>query len=197
MHDTVRCFIAIEIPAEIQNALSRTITQAQVNRASGFRPVRPESIHLTLKFLGDVEQAKLPGITTGLGELCNKTVPFTFQVRGLGAFPTWDRPRTIWAGLQYPPVLADLFRLVDEFTTQAGFPGENRKFSPHLTLARVSEQADAVTVRQKIHALRSISETQFGEVHATRITFFRSILQPGGSVYQSLSVHPFAGQKVC
>ncbi len=193
MYDTIRCFIAIEIPAEIQTALSRTITRAQVNRTSGFRPVRPESIHLTLKFLGDVEQEKLPGITAGLAELCTQVESFNYQVRGLGVFPTWDRPRTIWAGLQYPPALTDLYRLVDEFTTNAGFPGESRKFSPHLTLARVSEQADALILRQKIQTLKSLTETSFGEVHATQLTFFRSILQPGGSVYQSISVHPFTG----
>jgi 2'-5' RNA ligase len=196
MNGTIRCFIAIEIPAEIQTALTRTITQAQVNRASGFRPVRTESIHLTLKFLGDVEQEKLTGITAGLHELCTKVEPFSLQVRGLGAFPTWDRPRTIWAGLEYPSVLPGLFQLVDELTTRAGFPGEGRKFSPHLTLARISEQADPLILRQKIQTLRSLSEISFGEVHATHLTFFKSILQPGGSVYQPLSIHPFSMQKV-
>lgn len=196
MNGTLRCFIAIEIPAEIQTALSRTITQAQLNRNSGFRPVRPESIHLTLKFLGDVEQEKLAGITAGLGELCNKVESFTFQVSGLGIFPTWDRPRTIWVGLQYPSALVDLFQLVDALTTQAGFPGEGRKFSPHITLARVSEHADSLVVSRRINAVQSLSETFFGDVHITRLTFFKSILQPGGSVYQPLSVHPFSGQKV-
>ena len=196
MSDCIRCFIAIEIPAEIQTALSRTITQAQLNRDTGFRPVRSESIHLTLKFLGDVEQENLAGIASGLGELCNMVESFTFQVSGLGAFSTWDRPRTIWAGLLYPPALADLFRLVDEFTTLAGFPGESRKFSPHLTLARVIEQADAMVVRQKIHVLQSLSGTFFGVVQATHVTLFKSLLQPGGSRYQPLSVHPFSRQKV-
>lgn len=196
MNDTIRCFIAIEIPVEIQTKLARTINQAQVNRASGFRPVRPESVHLTLKFLGDVEQEKLAGINTGLSDLCNKFDSFTFQVSGMGAFPTWDRPRTIWAGLQYPPALPHLFQLVDELTTDAGVPGEGRKFSPHLTLARVSEQADVHVVRQRIDTLRSLPETLFGEAHATQLTLFRSILQPGGSVYQPLSDHPFSGQKV-
>jgi 2'-5' RNA ligase len=196
MSNTIRCFIAIEIPAEIQMALSRVIHQSQLNRESGFRPVRLESIHLTLKFLGDVEQGKVAGITAGLAELCNRVEPFTFQVRGLGAFPTWDRPRTIWAGLLYPPALQGLFTIVDEFTSNAGFPGESRKFSPHLTLARVSEQADPLVTRRRIAALRSLPEVLFGEVHATHLTFFRSILQPGGSVYRPLSVHPFTGQKV-
>jgi 2'-5' RNA ligase len=192
MNDTIRCFIAIEIPAEVQTALLRTITRAQLNRASGFRPVRPESIHLTLKFLGDVEQENLVVITAGLSELCRKVESFTLRVSGLGAFPTWDRPRTIWAGLQYPPALPHLVQLVDELTANAGFPDEGRKFSPHLTLARVSEQADVLIVRRRIDALKSLHETLFGEVHATRVTFFRSILQPGGSVYQPLSVHPFS-----
>ncbi len=196
MSDTIRCFTAIEIPVEIQTALTRTVNQAQLNRDTGFRPVRPESIHLTLKFLGDVEKEKLPGISAGLTELCKVIEPFTFKVRGLGAFPTWERPRTIWAGLQYPAVLPDLFRLVDVCTSQAGFPGEGRKFSPHLTLARVSEQADDLVVRQKIQALKSLCEVFFGEVHATRVTFFKSTLQKGGSLYQPLSIHPFSGQKV-
>jgi len=196
MSNSIRCFIAIEIPTEIQLALSRVIHQAQLNRETGFRPVRPDSIHLTLKFLGDVEQEKATGITAGLTELSNKVEPFTFQVRGLGAFPSWDRPRTIWAGLQYPSALPDLFKIVDEFTSNAGFPGESRKFSPHLTLARVSDQADPVVARPRIAALQSLPETLFGEAHATHLTFFRSILQPGGSVYRPLSVHPFKGQKV-
>jgi 2'-5' RNA ligase len=196
MSDTIRCFIAIEIPSTIQTALAKSMSRAQINRDSGFRTVRAESIHLTLKFLGDVPVDKLPGIQNELTTVSKSYQPFTFQIRGLGVFPTWDRPRTIWAGIQHPPVLVNLFQLVDKVTSQAGFPGESRKFSPHLTLARVSERGDAQLIKQRMQNLQTLPEIQFGEVQVTRIVLFKSLLQQGGSVYEAVSIHPFFKEKV-
>lgn len=196
MNESIRCFIAIEIPEEIQAALHKVISQAQLNRESGFRPVRPESIHLTLKFLGDVPKDRILAISSGIKKVCAEITPLTIQVRGLGVFPTWDRPRTVWAGLQYPSELTDIFRKIDEVTSHAGFPGETRGFSPHLTLARASERGDPQTIKQRVRGLQSLPESLFGEVTVNQVTFFKSLLQQGGSVYEVISTYPFSGEKV-
>ena len=191
MDNLLRCFIALEIPEEIQLALVKVTSKAQLIPTNGFRPVRPGMIHLTLKFLGDTPLSKIPDIKKTLAVVAQSQKPFTLRVEGLGAFASWDHPRTIWVGLTSPPGLLSLAANINQITSQLGFPVENRQFSPHLTLARVSEGADRNKVKQCINQLRQASNVVFGDFTVSQLVLFQSSLQPGGSIYTPLSIHRF------
>ena len=191
MDSLLRCFIALEIPEEIQLALVKVTSKAQLVPANGFRPVRPGMIHVTLKFLGDTPLSKIPGIKKALAEIARSQKPFTLRVEGLGAFASWDHPRTIWVGLTSPPDLLNLAVKINQMTSQLGFPIENRPFSPHLTLARVSEGADRNKIKQCIDQLRQTSSVVFGDFTVSQVVLFQSSLQRGGSIYTPLSIHRF------
>lgn len=192
MYPSLRTFIALEIPAEIQNTLQTLINKSQLTRINGFRPVRPEMIHLTVKFLGDTTPQQLESIQDVLSEISRTVLPFEIQVKGLGAFPSWDNPRTIWAGLSDPSALEGLSKRIDDSMRTIGFPVEKRGFSPHLTLARTMEGGDRRIMRKTLDPLRQNSEISFGFFKANHLVLFESKLQPGGSIYFPISIHPFS-----
>lgn len=196
MEPTQRCFIAMEIPGEVQKALARVISSANLTAVNGFRPVRSGMIHLTLKFLGDTSIKLIPALQRGLSEIVIHVQPFEVQVKGVGAFSSWDHPRTIWAGLIVPLELTAMASRIDQMCTLQGFPPEKRAFSPHLTIARVSEHPDRETLEKAMEQLRQYQNTVFGCVLVTGVTLFQSTLGPGGSVYTPISVHKTAINKV-
>lgn len=196
MQNSLRCFIALEIPEEIQKALVKVINLAQLIPANGFRPVRSGMVHVTLKFLGDTPPLTIPEIEQILTQIADFQAAFQLQIKGLGAFASWDHPRTVWAGLAYPPELRDLTVQINKRIEPLGFPADNRPFSPHLTLARVSEGADFGRVKQSIEVLRENSNMVFGNITVTRLVLFQSALQRGGSIYTPVSTHNFSSRKV-
>lgn len=196
MENSRRCFIALEIPMEIQKALVKVADLAHLNPLNGFRPVRTGMIHITLKFLGDTSETKLSQINEELTKIAVIQSPFTIKIRNLGAFASWDHPRTIWAGLDFPQELLTLFDHINHMAEQLGFVSDHRPFSPHLTFARVSDRADFSQVKQSIEILRQNSNLIFGEVRINQIILFESLLQRGGSIYTPISTHNFGGRKV-
>jgi RNA 2',3'-cyclic 3'-phosphodiesterase len=179
----IRAFIAIHLPTEIQSQLA--VVQTTLNKA-GHLPVRwvpPANIHLTLKFLGEVNKDQIEKIGQILADITALQPPFQFTVRGCGAFPNIRKPRVIWAGLDYPPALKDLQSAIDRQTAALGFPPEDRPFSPHLTLGRVDPQANPVELTILSDALTNAQIGQLGLVYVDSLVLFRSDLHPGGSIY--------------
>jgi RNA 2',3'-cyclic 3'-phosphodiesterase len=137
----MRAFVAIELPPEIQNAMGEVQTRLRARLRSEtlsdavLRWTSPVGIHLTLKFLGEISDAQSNRVIESLGHL-ESFDKFRLGVRGYGFFPDKRRPQVLWAGLVAPPALADLARKVERTLATVGFPAENRKFAPHLTLAR-------------------------------------------------------------
>jgi len=192
----IRCFIAIEIPTDIQKKLSSVITNSQLTLSNGFRPVRTGMIHVTLKFLGETAPDQLKNLQKGLEQIALFSSPFEFIVRGIGVFTSWSHPRTIWAGLIGNTELNNLASRVDQMCVPLGFPAETRPLSPHLTLARVAEHVDPQRIRQPLEQLRQYQESDFGGFQADHLTLFSSTLGPGGSIYSPLSTHRFQLEKV-
>ncbi|MGD0750183.1 MAG: RNA 2',3'-cyclic phosphodiesterase [Anaerolineales bacterium] len=183
----LRSFIAIEIPAEIQNAIAHSIASIKSTLPKPLiRWVAPHNVHLTLKFLGDVSPANLERLADTLKEEAASHKMFTVSVGGLGAFPTQRRARVIWIGLEAPPALESLQRCVDAATVQLGYPREDRPFSPHLTIGRVAQTASGSDLQQIRSALESIKVGILGTIRVQAIHIFKSDLQPGGSVYTLL-----------
>jgi len=138
-----RLFIAIHLPDDLLQTL--TASQRQLQRklaASPLRWSRPEGIHLTLKFLGDTDPARIPEIIDALSRVAAKHAPFELPVGGLGMFPNARRPNVLWAGVaDEAHRLRHLAADVDKALARLGWQREKRPFSGHLTLARVKKQA--------------------------------------------------------
>ena len=196
MFTPIRAFIAIPLTREIHHNIDVFIQNyGLANHDSGFRPVKQENIHLTLKFLGDVEPARIPAISEQLEKLAGtfRSIPIT--VSGVGAFPDWKKqPRVIWVGVQPVEPLQRIYQALDKVTTALGFPSEHRPFSPHLTLARVKQQAAGPRFNETIKRMMILEPApSFGEMQASEMVLFKSVLQPAGPVYSILSEHKFNG----
>jgi RNA 2',3'-cyclic 3'-phosphodiesterase len=187
----LRSFIAVEVPAEIQNEIAHSLASLQKTLPKPLvRWVAPHNVHLTLKFLGDVSPANLDRMANALRLEAEGHGPFSMSVGGLGAFPSSRRARVIWIGLQAPPSLLALQRGVEAASASLGYATENRPFSPHLTVGRVGQNV-TVTDLQKIRtALEGTKVGNLGTVNVDAIHIFKSDLRPGGSVYTHLFALP-------
>ena len=192
--DAIRAFIAIELPEQIRGQLDDV--EKRIQAAAGeparkaVRWVSTSSIHLTLKFLGEVSAANLQSMARSLQAQALHHSGFDFTVSGLGAFPNIRRPRVIWVGTDAPPALNALQKAIDAETHSLGYPSEDRPFSAHLTLGRIAQNANPEEVRQVAHVLGEIKVGTLGTVHVDRVHLFHSDLRPTGAVYTSLYAFP-------
>ena len=186
--ETIRAFIAIPLPsalltklATLQRRLDRRVPPRSV------RWVRTETIHLTVKFLGDTPTSKLPDIKQALAAVGKHVPACTFTAEGLGCFPNTHRPRVVWVGIQEPTGrLEALQQAIEEIVAPLGFPPEGRKFSPHLTLGRIGRRAsrsDAALVGQVV---AETDVERLAEVAADHFCLIRSVLKPSGAEYAVL-----------
>ena len=187
----IRAFVALELPDELQQRLEQISTS--LREAAPDAPVRwvkADKIHLTLKFLGEVSLSHLSALHDILREVAAHHAPFEFGIEGVGAFPKPLRPRVIWVGVNPSRQMEALQREVDIETARLGYPRENRPFSPHLTLGRVSDLASGADGRAIAAALESIQVGFLGTVTVQAVHLFRSDLTPGGAVYTRLFSAP-------
>ncbi|BAJ62901.1 RNA 2',3'-cyclic phosphodiesterase [Anaerolinea thermophila] len=188
--NAIRAFIAIDLPEDLRHKLGEIMDSLKKKTPRAVRWVPPQNIHLTLKFLGNVSPNNLNTLTQMLRQEALRHSPMQFSVGSLGAFPSKQRPRVIWVGVHAPPALMDLQRCVDQETAVLGYPVEEREYSPHLTLGRVSQNVTALELRQIADALFDTHVGDLGVVRVTEIRLYRSDLQPGGSVYTPLFTAP-------
>ena len=138
MSETVRAFLAIELPAPVRAALAEVCECLRQARLEGVRAVNPENVHITLKFLGDVEGGKVGRVVEAAAAVVEQCVPFTVVTGDVRAFPDNRAPRIVWVGIgSAAGALADLHAQLDEALDPLGFPRERRGFTPHLTVARI------------------------------------------------------------
>ena len=187
--EKIRTFIAIELDESVKDGLTklRKRLEGQAPRGS-VRWVRPEGIHLTLKFLGDVPADQIEEITQALQKGCEGFAPFSLSCGGLGCFPNLKRPRVVWTGIQEETgTLAQLQRAIEEHVAPLGYPTEKRKFSPHLTLGRVQKRVSSGDLR-RLGELVGASETgTLGQMEVRSVNLMRSDLRPSGAVYTWLA----------
>lgn len=194
---TMRTFIAIELDKDLQDALSRLQQRIRDQVAPrSVRWVRPEGIHLTLKFLGDTPEDKIGEVKDAVRQAAARAAPFFFTVGGVGCFPNSRRPRVLWTGLQEPTgTLAALRDAVEAHVAPLGFPTERRPFRPHLTLGRVQRWASASDLR-KIGEVVGISEVGVAdEFAANAVAFIKSDLGSSGAVYSTLCRAALGGNR--
>lgn len=190
MQETKRVFIAIELTPEIHQTLAQLISRLKLSGDESLRWVKPENIHLTLKFLGETPVQKLTAISVALEHLLIECEPFPLTIKGTGCFPDARRPRVLWTGVAAPTALVEMQRGVDQALLAIGIPAEKKLFSPHLTLARISDQNNDGAPLKTVQEINSLRDTVFGQMQADRVTLFQSVLSRQGSIYTPLARFP-------
>ncbi|MDR3578267.1 MAG: RNA 2',3'-cyclic phosphodiesterase [Anaerolineaceae bacterium] len=181
--ETIRAFIAIELPSSIQKKLGEVINGLKNQSKDVIRWVPPHNIHITLKFLGDVSTNNLQILTQIIASEVSRYHPFEIRIGGLGAFPNLRQPRVIWIGVQAPAVLENLQRGIEAETRRMGYVAEERPFSPHLTVGRTSHNANQDDIRQIAVILSNTTVADLGTVQVESVRLFKSDLQRSGAVY--------------
>ncbi len=193
----IRAFIAINTSAEIADRLRAISGDLQKSlRSAPVRWVPVENIHLTLKFLGDVSLSNLEMLKKMLASTALEHSAFDFSAGDLGAFPSLRRPRVIWVDIRAPHELLALQRSIDNETARLGYPREDRPFSPHLTLGRISRNASSDDLRQISEALSGFKVGYVGAAKVTAVHLFRSDLDPHGAVYTVIYSAPLGARRV-
>lgn len=183
----MRTFIAIDLDEEIKKNLLSFISELDKLSRGGksIRWIKPEGMHLTLKFLGEISGEKVQEVKKILKAVSEKYRSFVLKFKGTGSFPPGSRnPRVLWIGIEEEETLKALQFHLEEELEKLGFPREKRKFHPHLTLGRVKIPSHQ---RETLSLLEKNKEKNFGEMQAKKLTFFQSILKPSGAEYSALS----------
>lgn len=154
--------------------------------------VRPASIHLTLKFLGEVDPSKIDAIGEELKKAAEGIGPFTVSVEGVGGFPNLKTPRVIWVGIREGPELSKLHGNIDERLSLLGFEKDDRPFQPHLTLCRIRSLAEAKGLGKAAGELKTGISMDF---RAASFMLFKSVLSPKGAEHTELKEIKFTDSK--
>jgi 2'-5' RNA ligase len=193
----LRAFIAIELSQELKRQISEL--QADLKRQApelrALNWVRPEGIHLTLRFLGDMAEEQIEPLTNMLKAAAASVHEFRLEARGLGGFPTPARARVVWLGLTGEAgamsALHNLQTSIEQEVVSLGFAAEARVFTPHLTLARVRNRAVSGPLAKLVIKEQ---DRMVGELFAGSVALIKSELRPSGAVYTSLVEVPFGLQ---
>jgi RNA 2',3'-cyclic 3'-phosphodiesterase len=183
----MRLFVALEIPSAVRENLS-TLLKSLREVSPQTRWVRPENLHVTLKFIGEMAETRLAAIRGALaGVRSDEAV--TLDFRGLGFFPNDKHPRVFWAGIEASPNLKTLAADIEKATEKLGIPREQRPFSPHLTLARFEPSRLPEKLRT---AIQEKTARDFGSLRTSQFHLIESKLKPSGAEYTTLESFPFA-----
>ena len=186
----LRCFIAVRLPGPVKKAIGEMIEDLKKSGAD-VKWVPYENIHLTLKFLGSTEESLVEDIKEALSKKLSSYSPFYIKISGAGCFPDERRPRVVWVGSGDAAQITDLQADVESELRKLGFPSEERKFSPHLTIGRVRSQKKITEMLKRLEEYRSSS---FDDLEVKGVTLMKSELKPAGAEYYPLAEIPFGGR---
>jgi len=177
----IRLFVGVELPSDVTDRL-----YGLRGGVPGARWLEPENIHLTLRFIGDVEDHEFCDVDDALGRVSGPA--FDLEINGAGEFSRGRRPVMIWAGITPNPALLDLQRCIDGGLVKAGFPPEGRRYTPHVTLARIKDGARA-RVREFVAGNNGV---RLGPFPVTHFTLFSSHLGHRAASYRAEAAYPLA-----
>ena len=188
---SLRLFLAIPIDKKILDALAGAADKLRETRAPvGW--VRPEGMHLTMKFLGDTDNDRVEPLVEVVTNICREILPFPLSVTGAGAYPNLRKPRVLWAGVvENSGTLERLWKGVEEETERLGWEREKRRFSPHVTIGRVKGN---MNIARLATAMEGIKDEHWGDQEVGEVVLYRSELKPGGAVYEKVHVFPLGKQ---
>lgn len=181
--ETVRAFFAIELNDAVREELAAVVDRLRGAKARASW-TRPENLHVTMRFLGDVEPATLAALGERLARTLSELPPCTLHAREIGAFPNARKPRVIWCGLDGEiGALTELYAAIEAACVEAGLDAETRPFRPHITLGRVR---DPGTADRLVQVMRRLKTLDGGELPVTAVTLFRSDLRKSGPEYRRI-----------
>lgn len=180
--DTVRLFVAIPLPPSVRERLHEAAAPLREAVVAAWTP--PDRLHLTVKFLGSTDAARVPAIGAAIEHAVQRHHGVPLDLRGAGVFPTLRRPRVVWAGVEPASRLELLQHDVELACAELGFPLEGRTFRPHVTLGRLRAAPEGEGLRALARAMRRFAFEWRGEVSA--VDLMASTLHPGGSRYRCL-----------
>lgn len=178
----MRLFIAIELSSEARAELERVQSQLKHRGFSELSYTKPEQLHLTLKFLGEIDEQKAGILISCLNTVALANEPFSLCLAATGFFPERGTPRVVWVSVEGPAepgALLKVWRDSEKECIRAGFPAEDRPFSPHITLARVKDQFGAKRLPK---VLSEVSVAKI-EMKIEDVKLFQSVLKPTGAVH--------------
>jgi 2'-5' RNA ligase len=177
-----RLFVAIDLPNEIKDRLGRLCSGL-----SGAKWVKRQQMHLTLRFIGEVDHHQAEAIKAALGAI--QQPPFEFRLKGVGQFPTRGKPRVLWVGVQAPPALNTLYQDIETRLRALNLPPDDHAFSPHITLARFKTLPNPENMRQYTNHHEAFATES---IPVGSFILFSSQLSSSGSVYRQEAVYPLS-----
>ena len=184
----MRLFVALDLPDQVRHSIAELIAKLEP-KSRAARWIKPENLHITLKFIGHVGNEKLSPIQTALSSIrVAQSVELHF--RGMGFFPNKHHPRAFWCGIASSPNLAELAANIDRALVPLGIEAETRPFTPHLTLARFKSDEG---IREVVHATNEMKSTDFGAATETNFHLYESLLKSTGAQYNRVASFPFVG----
>ena len=185
--EQIRSFIAIELPDEFRLELSQLEARLQASQPPGVKWVDPHSIHLTLKFLGNIPVNKTDEITRAMEEAAQGIPPFHLEARDLGVFPNLKRVQVAWVGISGEVAqLVQLQQGIESNLACLGWTAESRAFTPHLTIARVNNRASS-DERQRFGQLIAENRFEASSIKVDTVNLMRSQLSREGAIYSRIS----------
>jgi len=185
--EQIRSFIAIELPNELRLKLDQLEAQLKSGKQPWVKWVNPDSIHLTLKFLGNIASDRTGEITRAMEEAAQGIPPFHLEVKDLGVFPNLKRVQVAWVGISGEvDKLGEFQQRLESNLACLGFAPESRPFTPHLTLARLRNQA-SLDERQRFGQLIAGTRFEAGAIEVDAINLMRSQLTREGAIYSRIS----------
>lgn len=194
-YSSMRAFIAIDFDESIRRKLAG-LQDTLRRRAGRLSWVAPDNLHLTIKFLGEIDACRVETISAALDQIAARIEPFEIMLRGVGVFPPRGLAHVLWAGVQ--PIVAGahdplkaLHRASEDGLADLGIAREDRPFSPHLTLARNKSSVDRDLRRSLEHG----AEFAAGPQRINAVTFYESQLGASGPTYRVISTHRLASKE--
>jgi 2'-5' RNA ligase len=187
----VRTFVAVAAsPAVRQAALTLMSRLRQSENARDVKWVAADNLHWTMQFLGDVDERDIPEVCKAVSDAAVEVQPFDLEARGAGAFPSADRPRTLWLGAgQGVKEMCALQKAIERRLKKRGYRGEERRFVPHLTLGRAGRNGRPQSLAAELAAL---ADYEGGLMHVDEVTVYSSRLGPDGPTYEPLARAPLS-----
>ncbi|HEX9751091.1 MAG TPA: RNA 2',3'-cyclic phosphodiesterase [candidate division Zixibacteria bacterium] len=186
----MRTFIAVNLPADIKRGIGTILSRLRpIGPPASW--VQPDNAHITLKFLGEVQETRIPAIMKGIRLAVDATEPLELSMGQCGAFPDPTRARVFWIGIERgAEALGDVSRAIDFQMSRLGFEREKRAFSAHLTLARLRQPA---SIERLVEAAKQV-DYHFPTVKIAQIDLMKSVLSTQGATYSVLDSASFKAE---
>jgi RNA 2',3'-cyclic 3'-phosphodiesterase len=180
----VRTFIAVDFPPNMLKKIAEIISFFKtLTPEKDLKWVETDNLHLTIKFLGEIEENKTAQVKHTLSQALKDQNCFDIEINGLGMYPNKNKPRVIWLGITGANPLSEIYNVLNQELTSLGFTPERRAFSPHLTIARIRRNTDHKQAQGIGEILSKYKVETLGATTIEQVHLYQSVLTPSGPIY--------------